>query len=182
MKNYLKAFFIIVGILIIAALPIASAQSGHAEYTYMIGTGFLAAFGPVISMADNGDTIELAGEGTLSIHPKSVTGEGTFIHRDSSGNIIATGTWTATKLQSFNSYGDATPQGLPSDFEGGMGLIRVHISPAFGGPGFDGVLQVDCTLGDKIPTSATEGITLAVQDGLNFNNEISGATLFIRTA
>jgi hypothetical protein len=41
-----------------------------------------------------------------------------------------------------------------------------------------GVLQVDCTLGNP-PTGAIEGVRLAVKGHLNFNKEVSGFTLFI---
>ncbi len=189
-RNYVNVLAIfIMGFMMLLAFPIASADSGHAEYKYLIGTGLLCGLDPsacpTIAMAENGDTIEIAGEGTLSIHPKSATGSGTFAHKDSNGNILATGTWEATELLSFHSYGDGTPQGLPANFEGGLALIRVHLLPDAGGPGFDAIMQVDCLLG-KVPgengksNGVVEGIRLAVQGGTNFNKEVSGFTLFIK--
>src|SRR5712692_5190409 len=80
----------------------AGADSGSASYVYHVGDAFLAAFNPAFSpdvaRADNGDTIALKGTGTLSIHPGSVTGGGTFVHRHANGTVVAQGTWTATNL------------------------------------------------------------------------------------
>ncbi len=153
------------------------------EYTFMIGTGFLTEFGPVISEAPNGDTIEFIGEGNFSTFPKTISGGGTFIHRNSEGEVIGTGKWTAVKLISFKPYGAGTPQGLPENFEGGRALIKVILDPDSVGESFDGTLTVTCTIGDKIPLRAEEGIRLAVREiPINFNMEKSGATLFIRNA
>src|SRR5437879_325063 len=47
-----------------------------------------------VARAANGDTVEISGDGTFSLQPKSVSGEGgTFTHRDPAGNIRAVGTW-----------------------------------------------------------------------------------------
>jgi len=146
----------------------ASADSGHREYQYFVGPAFLE--NPDVAMAPNGATIALVGEGTLTIHPESVTGGGTF-----TSDVLGSGTWTATQLLSFHSYGSGILQGTPPEFEGGLALIRVHLSP-----GVDATLQVDCLLGSP-PPSAKEGIRLAVEGGPNFNKEVHGETLFIRT-
>ena len=112
--------------------------------------------------------------------PKIVEGSGTFIHRNAGGEIIGAGVWTATKLISFKSYGSGALQGLPEDFEGGRALMKVYLDPNVRVPGFDGTLRIDCTLGD-VPKNAEEGIRLAVRGvPINFNKEVSGATLFIR--
>jgi hypothetical protein len=152
------------------------AQSGSASYQFLAGSGAVCGIAPDacpdVTRASNGDTVEIRGQGTLSIHTKSVTGGGTFTHKAPDGSIRASGTWTATDLLSFNSYG--TLPGLPAGFEGGFAVVRVHLSP-----GFDAILQVNCTIG-KAPPGHPEGVRLAVQEGLNFNEEVSGATLFIR--
>ncbi len=165
------------GVLMPAA---ASANGDPASFTYLTGSSaFLCGLDPSacpdVIRAPNGDTIELAGQGTLTIHPKSVTGGGTFTHQDAAGNVLGSGTWTATELLSFHSYGSGAAQGLPPEFTGGLALIRVHLSA-----GFDAILQIDCTLGDHVPGGAIEGTRLAVEGGLNFNEEVSGFTLFIQ--
>lgn len=157
----------------------AAADSGAATYTYLIGTGGVE--GPAVAMASNGDTITMTGSGTLSVHPKTVSGGGSFTHKNAAGTVLGSGTWTATQLLSFNSYGCGFFSGgpLPPNFCGGLALIRVHLTPSAGGPGFAAILQVDCLLG-KVPAGAKEGIRLAVGNGLNFNREVHGETLFIR--
>lgn len=159
----------------------AFADSGARTYTYLIASGFLCGLDPsacpVISRAsENDDTITMSGAGTFSIHPGSVSGGGTFTHKDAGGTVIATGTWTATELLSFHSYG--TSPGFPPTVEGGQVLMRVHLSPS-GGGGFDAILQVHCLIG-TFPPGAQEGIRLAIAGGLNFNHEVSGFTIYIR--
>lgn len=53
----------------------------HARtYEYLIGTGLLCDLDPSacpdVAMAPNGDTVEITGSGTFTIHPDSVTGGG----------------------------------------------------------------------------------------------------------
>lgn len=156
-----------------------------ATFDYHVGDAFLAAldpdFSPAVAVAENGDKIALDGTGELSIHPKSATGSGTFEHTNAAGDVVESGTWDATELLSFHSYGPSPDAGFPSDFEAGVALIRVHLAPDAGGPGFDAVLSVTCLLpGIKLPPSLHEGIHLAIQDAVNFNHEAGGATLFVR--
>ncbi len=155
---------------------------GPATYAYHAGDAFLAslnpAFAPDVAVAANGDRVELAGTGTLSVFPKSVTGGGTFTHKDAAGGVIATGTWTATKLLSFESYGASAA--VPPTWRAGLALIRVHLSPSAGGPGLDATLRITCHLPETdVPGGFHEGVRLAVDGALNFNREMSGATLFV---
>lgn len=157
------------------------ADSSPRTYTYLIGTGLLCGLDPsacpvIVRAAENGDTIEVVGTGTFSTHPKAASGGGTFTHKDAAGTVIAAGSWTAEELLSFKGYG--TSPGFPSSFEGGQVLMRVHLSSTVAS--FDAVMQVDCLIG-KAPAGAKEGITLNVQDALNFNEEVSGFTLYIRS-
>lgn len=173
---------------ITAFLPmVALASHNDGTYDWHVGDAFLTAvdpaFGPVVSKARNGDTIELVGTGTLTIGSHSATGGGTLVHKDSDGNVIGQGTWTVEKLLSFRSFGNGTPQGLPENFIGGRTRMKVHIAPDGGGEGFDAILTIDCTIGDKIPRSAKEGIELNIfGKAPNFQEEVSGATLFVKTS
>lgn len=101
--------------------------------------------------SSNGDTIHVKGTGTLSIHDKSVTGGGTFVHNHASGEEFAHGTWEATALIAFVSYGDGSAQGLPSSLLGGMMKMRVNIL-VDGNVVATGVLTIFCELGNKVPT------------------------------
>lgn len=180
-KHY-GAVLAVVLALAVSGAPVVTADSGAATYTYLIAVDPLCDLDPsacpAIAMADNGDTVEVMGGGTLSIHPKSVSGGGTFVHKDPSGTVLGSGTWTAMELLSFHSYGSGAAQGLPDEFFGGKASIRVHLM-ADSGLEADGILQVDCVLGDQIPAAATEGIRLNVQDLINFNHEVSGFTVYI---
>lgn len=185
MKN-IKIFVLalIVAVVGFASMAGRSVSAGEtANYSYLIGEGFLCDLDPSacpdISTASNGHTVEVTGSGTLSIHPKSVTGAGTFVHKDAEGDVLAEGTWTAEQLISFHSYGSGSVQGLPEELEGGLALIRVGLYVG-GEKVSTAILQVDCLLGDKIPSGAAEGIRLAVQGAPNFNKEVSGFTVFVR--
>ena len=130
-------------------------------------------------MASNGDTVTVAGQGTLSIFAKSVIGSGTFVHKASDGTVRAMGTWTAIQLMSFRSFGNSS--GLPSNFVGGRALMLVQLSVG-GKPVHTGVLTVICEVGTP-PDGLHEGIKLVVQDTpFNFNKQVSGLTLFISQA
>jgi len=167
---------IVFGLLLLVRGTPASAQSATVTYDYLAGSGLLCPAGcPDVASAPNGDTITIAGSGTLSIHPDSVTGGGTYIHKDASGTVLDQGTWTAQQLLSFVSYGTAPP--FPPNFEGGKALVSIHLSPSTGGAGFDGVLRITCLIGSP-PAGAHEGIRLDIQEGINFNKEVSGDTLF----
>ena len=150
---------------------------GAVDYAFLAGVAPIV--GPDETMAANGDVLVLSGQGTFSLHPKAVTGGGAFTHRNSAGTVLGSGTWTATQLLSFNSYGSGSAQGLPPQLEGGQALILVHLAPQSGGSGFDAVLQIDCVLGSP-PPAAHEGIRLAVAGVVNFNREVEGQTVFIR--
>ena len=153
----------------------AQADSGSTTFLYFAGAGPVCALGPGscpdVARADNGDTVDIAGSGTLSIHDKTVTGGGTFVHRAPDGAVRAAGTWTATQLLSFNSYG--TQPGLPQNLFGGLARIRVHLSA-----GSDAILEIDCEIG-KVPGGHSEGVRLVVDNGLNFSQKVSGFTVFV---
>ncbi len=94
-------------------------------------------------MASKGDTIEMSGEGTLRL-PHSVSGGGSFLQRDSTGNVRQVGTWTAEALLSFESLGPG--MGTPPTWEGGHALIQVCLVADQGGMKADAVLEVGCEL------------------------------------
>ncbi len=190
MKTSTKASLIAITALL-SILPTVVASAGPVRPVavtgmtlgWHIGDEYLAAFDPsfgvpsVTMAAENGDTIEVEGTGTLSVHSKSVSGGGTFVHNLANGTEFASDTWKATELIAFVSYGDASAQDLPSNLFGGMAKMRVEI---FVGETHvaDGILTIFCSLGDKIPAVHREGITLVVQDVINFNKIVSGFTVF----
>src|SRR5713226_6949477 len=89
----------------------AKADSGARTYQYLLGTGRVCHEEhacPDVAMADNRDTIDIAGSGTLTIHPNSVTGGGEFTHHFSGGSV--SGTWAANKLLGFHGWGCGGPE------------------------------------------------------------------------
>jgi hypothetical protein len=156
-----------------------SADSGAATYEYVIGTGVVCDFGPsacpAVALSATGQRLELTGSGTLSLHPKSVTGGGVAAHYFADGSLFGIGTWTAKQLLSFTEYG-CEGAGGPGAYCGGQAVIRIEVF-------LDGVhitygtLKVDSRRGN-FPAGAIEGMRFAAQ-GLNFNNTVSGSTLFI---
>ena len=167
--------------------PTASADSSNETFGFLVGTGFLCGLAPSacpdVSRADNGDTIQIAGSGTLMTNPKTASGGGTFVHKRGS-TTVASGTWTATDLLSFQDYGTSPDLTIPRVAHAGTALIAVHLVVT-GGPATglqaDGVLRVTCELpGALVPGTKTEGVRLVVDDLINFNKEVSGFTVFIK--
>ena len=189
MKITLRTFWkaLVLGLLGILSmmLPLGFA-AGHsaASFQFLVGAGPICSLPvpnpcPDISMASNGDTVSVSGQGTLSIFAKSVTGSGTFVHKAPDGTVRAMGTWTAIQLMSFRSFGNSP--GLPSNFVGGQAIMLVQLSVG-GKPVHTAMLTVICEVGTP-PDGLHEGFKLAVQDTpFNFNKQVSGITLFISQA
>ena len=169
----------LVAVLVLAGMAsgvtAAQADSGPQSFAFLAGTGLLCALDPSacpdVARADNGDTVEITGSGMLSIHDKTVTGGGTFVHQAPDGTVRGAGTWTAMNLLSFTSYG--TQPDLPSNLFGGLARMRVHLSA-----GLDAILEIDCEIG-KAPGGHSEGVRLVVDNVLNFNQKVSGFTVFV---
>ncbi len=186
MRTWSKAIFLgllsLLSLLSIVPLGIASADSGSGTFQFLAGTGPLCSIPgvsnpcPDVAMADNGDTVSIAGQGSLSIHAKSVSGSGTFVHKAPGGTVKAMGTWTAMQLMSFRSWGNSP--GLPANFVGGQAIMLVQLSVG-GTPVHTAVLTVICGVGNP-PAGLMEGVKLVVQDTpFNFNKQVSGITVFI---
>jgi hypothetical protein len=165
----------------------ASADSSNETFGFLAGSGFLCGLAPNacpdVSRADNGDTIQIAGSGVLNTSPKTASGSGTFVHKRGS-TTVASGTWSATDLLSFQDFGTSPDLSIPRFAHAGTALIAVHLVVT-GGPAAglqaDGVLRVTCELpGALVPGTKTEGIRLVVADLINFNTEVSGFTVFIK--
>jgi hypothetical protein len=145
---------------------------------------------PNVARAPSGDQVTVTGGGTFSVHPKSVTASGTFTHTDSQGNVLGTGTWTATDLLSFQLYGCGVvhlPSGdvpLPDNACGGALMLRVLLTA--GSMQREGILSVFCIVGPNPPNShddpTGEGIHLDVPGVINFNKIVAGMNIYIRTS
>ena len=158
----------------------ASATTSKAAYAFRVGSPTTAA------MADNGDVVVMSGSGSMDVSAKTASGGGTFTHMSGS-TLVGSGTWTASRLLSFQFYGcghiGATV--LPPNLCGGLAALDVQLvgHPA-GRPDVtiaaEGLLRIDCLIGDP-PPSGEEGVRLNVKDVINFDKTVpeSGTTVFI---
>ena len=163
----LSAFVIAITAIGLAATPAmaSDANGNHEKYQWVVGHD--------TSMAPDGSTIQLFGLGTLTAGPdKTVTtGVGTFTK--SGGE---TGTWTATAVDSFVSYGFRLPgQNFPGPpATGGKAKLRVSLSN-----GETGLLTIFCVIGSA-PPSTMEGVHLVLGTGVSgeYNTIVVGSTIF----
>ncbi len=113
------------------------------------------------------------------MHPKTVDGGGTFVHKNAAGGIVGAGDWRATDLISFKSYGPNVAE-VPVALEAGKAIIGVELL-VDGEPVATGILEIGCLLGGpQEPGGAFEGVRLNLLGPLNFNDDQLGITLFIR--
>ena len=164
------------------ALP-AVASGDSATHTFM-----LVMEEPNVAQAPNGDRVAITGEGTFQVHPKAVDAEGRFVHTDAAGNVLLTGSWTATKLLTYQSYGCGVVLGneIPPNLCGGKLKMRMVLTPDGTDLQIPAVLTVFCIIGPNPPNShddpSGEGITLVVPGVVNFNKIVSGMNVYIQTS
>ena len=164
----------------VALLPTASVADS-ATHSYL-----LVMEEPNLGVAANGDQIAITGEGEFSVNPDSVDAAGTFTHTDSSGNVMATGTWTATGLIEYQSYGCGEVFGMTIDPNlcGGAVKMRVTLTPDGTSLQLPGIMTVICVIGTHAAQSIlgprTEGVTLDVPGIVNFNHGAGGENVYIQ--
>jgi hypothetical protein len=184
----------------------ARAQSSSANYTFLVGVGFLCDSGdssacPGVVKSADGASYEMSGAGALTTQSKSVTAAGTFTHKSPDGVVLETGVWVASELVSFDSYGIAPgallregralgpPQSGPMRMRmfsgpmpaGGLAVLRIRLLPV-SGFAKNATLQVNCALGKVPDEHPTEGIRLAFErGGVEFDQELGGRALFLLT-
>ena len=145
---------------------------------------------PNVAEAPNGDRVVVTGEGLFTVHPKSVSATGTFTHTDSQGNVLGGGTWVATQLLDYQTYGcgvvafTVPPTPIPANLCGGA--LRMRVLLTAGGNQFEGILAVFCIIGPNPPNShdepTEEGVTLNVVGVVNFNKIVTGMNVYVRTS
>ncbi len=155
---------------------------------YLAGAGFLCGLAPTacpdVASASNGDIIQVTATGSFTPGDEDALGGGTFVHKNSAGVVLASGTWKADDLVTFTSYGPSPS--FPPNFLGGKAVLKVDLK-ASSGVEFDAVLVIGCFLDSTqaaIP-GAFEGVMLNVRGGLNFNIvapfPAAGFSIFIAT-
>jgi hypothetical protein len=173
----------------------ASSDNLSAMFDYHVSDAFIRSLGePPQTGAEatatiGGDHVRVVGMGTFNTAAGMATGGGTFVHTNASDVIVGFGTWTATSLVSFTSYGCGIQGGapVPANFCGGLATLKIHVSatlvnPPAGHVEIDAVLYVECLLGTP-PVTAKEGIRLDAKPAApNFdmtNQSGNGETLFV---
>src|SRR5215813_11075255 len=138
----------VLGLAAALALVPTNAVADSATHSYV-----LVMDEPNLGVAPNGDQIAIDGEAEFSVNPKSVEGSGSFTHRNAAGMVLAAGTWEATGLLDYQSYGCGVVFGtpLPPNFCGGRVAMRVMLTTPFGE--FPGILTVICVIGPNPPNA-----------------------------
>ena len=130
-----------------------------------------------------GDVVRVTGTGTFNTAAMTASGGGTFVHTNSSGQVLGFGTWTATDLQSFTFYGcDSGP--FPPWACGGLAVLTIHTSgtstsTSIGHAEHNGTIAINCLIGGG---PGGEGITLNIPGVVNFDvmdPSEHGETLFV---
>jgi hypothetical protein len=190
--------------LFLPAIP-ATAQNSNSDYILLIASGFLCDAGdsfscPAVVKSAVGSSFELSGAGTFNTKSKLVTATGTFTRKSPNGNSLQTGIWIADEFVRFDSYGIAPgarmqagstfgprqlgPRQMPmlsgSMPAGDLAVMRIRLLPMWGPPK-KAVMQVNCALGKVPEEQQTEGIRLTFEGGGEFDQEISGRTIFVLT-
>jgi hypothetical protein len=162
----------------VVQLP-TTAVADSATHTYM-----LVMEEPNFGVAANGDQIAITGEGEFSVNPNSIDAAGSFTHTDSSGKVLATGSWKATTLINYQSYGCGEVFGttIPPFLCGGAVKMGVTLTTPHGQ--LQGILTVICVIGTHTPQSVsgplTEGVTLNVPGIVNFNHSTGGDNVYVQ--
>jgi hypothetical protein len=142
---------------------------------------------PNFGVAPNGDQIAISGEVDFSVNPKTIEGGGSFTHTNAAGTVLATGTWEATGLLTYQSYGCGVVFGtpLPPNVCGGRVAMSVTLTTPEGD--LPGIITVICVIGPNPPNSIitsadrSEGATLSVPGVINFNHTAGGDNVIIQT-
>ena len=174
--------------------PAAAAAPGGAPTALLShASGFSYAFvefgdlDPPSAVAKNGDQLDISLSEDLApftFHPKTVSGGGSFTIRNAAGEVLSTGTWVATKLNSFQSYGSTEVE--PGVFLFG-GTLHLHIALS---TGEKAILRLRCTDFGNPPPGAMQGMALQVVGGNHFTGDwvfvgddpvgsTQGATFFV---
>lgn len=149
----------------------AIADDDNAAFSVTVGAGHTS--GNIMARAKNGDSVELIGEGPMDAGAETANLSGTYVIRDATGYVTASGNWHSTKFLSWEPT-----QACTGNFEGyvsGTAMLKVDL---------EGIgkarLSVTCA-GCETPMG-TDAVTLKIQQGQNFkesvNSEGPGGGLF----
>ena len=152
--------------------PLAPSLDEGPNFAHVPAAGFSYAFGIAegfpgapSAIAKNGDRIDISlnvGLAPFTFHPKTISGGGDFTIRNAAGAVLSTGTWAATKLISFQSYGSSVDPDLGVVFGG---TLHLHIMLS---TGEKAILRLACTDFGTPPPGASQGMAMQVVGGNHF--------------
>ena len=177
-----RLILFVLGLTAALVLVPTTAVADSATHSYIL---FME--GPNLGVAPNGDQIAITGDAEFSFNPNAVEGSGSFTHTNAAGMVLATGTWEATGLLDYQSYGCGEVFGTPIPAEacGGRVALRVTLTTPQGQ--LPATLTVFCVIGPNPPNSIisngdrSEGATLNVPGVINFNHSAGGDNVIIQT-
>jgi hypothetical protein len=112
--------------------------------------------------------------------------QGALAHLPPDGSLFAWGTWTATELISYHSYGCDVVFGnpIPPDLCGRAVKFRATFSTPI--IVLTGTITVFCVVGPNAPASIEhafdEGVTVLVPGIVNFNHPGGGGNVYVQTS
>jgi hypothetical protein len=185
------------------AVPLAGpAAAAGAAQGWLIGNPVFDELGfpnvPEVTAATaaNGDTLAIDGSWTFDTKARTADGGGSFVHRNSDGDVVGAGEWAVTKYLNFDEWGpgDDLSGGGGPNFENYLaGRARFKVELTVGSVVVaTGVLEIVCVLDGAYnpaitsnqpgPTNSgpawSEGISLNLNGSLNFDGGPPGPTLF----
>jgi hypothetical protein len=168
---------------ILALAGASAAVASPSKYAFHAGDGFGGIESPDVASASGGATITISATGSFHVASHQASGGGTFEHRAADGTLLGSGTFTVTRLTSFDPFGCGVAGGepIPANFCGGFAVFPVHVvgHPASGGTEeFDAAFTIDCLVGSP-PPGAEEAITFDIPGVIDFDTPVSGENLFV---
>jgi hypothetical protein len=159
----------------------ATAVADSATHSYVL---FMDE--PNLGVAPNGDHIAITGDAEFSVNPNAVEGGGSFTHTNAAGTVLATGTWEATGLLVYQSYGCGELFGTPIPPEACGGRVAMRVTLTTPAGQLPATLTVFCVIGPNPPNSIisngdrSEGATLSIPGIINFNHSAGGDNVIVQ--
>jgi hypothetical protein len=171
----MRRLILVLGVALAAAM-LAAGSAGTATSK----GNFLVFSDLSTTAAGGGATIDTELAGSFDAKAKTAVGSGEY-----ESTAIGDGTFTLTKLISFQFYGcgfvDDIDLGDPT-LCGGRVRFAAHFTPDAGEP-FDGTIEINCQVhgpSNQPPPGTSEGIKVNAR-GINFNKHVTGDNIFIST-
>jgi hypothetical protein len=153
-----------------AAAMATDANGNQGSYLFHLAPGPSGLGAP--ATASDGSTVFVQGDGRFQAPNGSASGGGPYTLESSAGTAVGSGIWTVDSVQNFVFYG-VTASGIVA----GEAKLAVHLT---GGPlaGDDGTLTIWCVAGGLAPPGKSEGISLVLGQGGEFNESGFGPNFF----